>query len=104
MSDIEVKREDTLTRAEAAQRLAALAEGLSNGGTVEFALGASTVKVHVPDELRCEVEIEIDGDEVEFEVELKWTTRKPATRKPAAVATPARRAGTSGRRARGTKT
>lgn len=101
MSDIEVKREDTLTRAEAAQRLAVLAEGLANGGTVEFALGASTVKVHVPDEVRCEVEIEIDGDEVEFEVELKWTTRKPK-----AVATPARRSvGTSGgRRARGTKT
>ncbi|MGB3440878.1 MAG: amphi-Trp domain-containing protein [Actinophytocola sp.] len=88
MSDIEVKREETLTRAEAAKRLAALAEGLADGGAVEFALGASTVKVHVPDKVRVEVEIEIDGDEVELEVELKWHTGKAA---PSAPAAPARR-------------
>lgn len=76
MSDIEVKRADTLTREEAAQRLSALAAGLAEGGKVELALGASTMKVHVPDEIRCEVELEIDGDEVELEVELKWSTGK----------------------------
>ncbi|MEU4667568.1 amphi-Trp domain-containing protein [Amycolatopsis sp. NPDC023774] len=78
MSDVEVKREEKLSREDAAQRLAALATALAEGGEVELALGASTVKVHVPDEVEIEVEIEIDGREVELEVELKWSTGKPA--------------------------
>jgi amphi-Trp domain-containing protein len=99
MSDVEVKREETLSRDEVAQRLAALAEALANGDDVKLTLGASTVKMHVPDEVRIEVEVEIDGDEVELEVELKWSTRKPA-RKPTAAT--ARRPARSSRRARGT--
>lgn len=78
MSDVEVKREETLTRAEAAQQLAALAAALADGEEVSLALGASTVKVHVPDQVRCEIEIEIDSDEVELEVELKWHTGERA--------------------------
>jgi len=99
MSDVEVKHEETLTRDEAARRLAALAAALSDGDDVELALGASTVKVHVPDEVRVEVELEIDGDEVELEVELKWSTGKP---KRSSTAAPVRRATKSTRRARGT--
>jgi amphi-Trp domain-containing protein len=83
MSDVEVKRAEVLTRDEAARRLAALAEALAGGEKVEVALGASTLKVHVPDEVRCEIEIEVDDDEVELELELKWTLAKPA--KPAAA-------------------
>ncbi|WP_326834873.1 amphi-Trp domain-containing protein [Amycolatopsis rhabdoformis] len=78
MSDVEVKREETLSREDAARRLATLAEALQAGGKIEIALGASTVKVHVPDEVAIEVEVEIDGREVELEVELKWSTGKPA--------------------------
>ena len=100
MSDVEVKREETLSRDEAAQRLAALAAALANGHDVELALGASTVKVHVPDEVRVEVELEIDGDEVELEVELKWSTGKPTRTTRAA---PAKRPARTSRRARGTK-
>ncbi|MPZ80382.1 MAG: amphi-Trp domain-containing protein [Actinophytocola sp.] len=97
-ADVEVKRE------EAAQRLAAPAAALADGNKVELALGASTVKVHVPDETRCEIELAIDGDELE--VELKWPTGKPAadTTPATSTTTPARRSGTtSGRRARGPK-
>ncbi|WIX77190.1 amphi-Trp domain-containing protein [Amycolatopsis carbonis] len=78
MSEVEVKREEKLSREDAAQRLAALAAALAAGGKVELALGASTVKIHVPDEVEIEVEIEIDGGKVELEVELKWSTGKPA--------------------------
>jgi amphi-Trp domain-containing protein len=86
MSDVEVKREELLTRAEAAHRLAALAAALADGGKVEVALGASTLKLHVPDQVRCEIEIEVDEDEVELELELKWSLAKPAA---TAKATPA---------------
>lgn len=99
MSDVEVKREETLSRDEAAQRLAALAAALADGGKVELALGASTVKVHVPDEVKIEVELEIDGDEIELEVELKWSNGQPAR---SAAAAPARRTTRASRRPRGT--
>lgn len=84
MSDVEVKRTETLTRHEAAERLSALAAALAKGGHVEVALGASKLKLHVPDSVRCEVEVEVDGDEVELELELKWsTTPEPAPATPA---------------------
>lgn len=74
MSDVEVSRTETLSRNEAARRLAALAAALAEGGNVEMELGASKLKLHVPDHVRCEVELEVDGDEVELELELKWST------------------------------
>lgn len=96
MSDVEVSRAESLSRREAARRLAALAESLANGGRVEVELGASRLKLSVPDQVRCEIEVEIDGDEIELELELKWSTApapvdhdaevpvktKPARRKP----------------------
>jgi amphi-Trp domain-containing protein len=75
VSDVELKRVETMSRHEAADRLAALASALSEGGRAEVALGASVLTLHVPDHVRCEVEVEIDGDEIELEVELKWSTR-----------------------------
>ena len=94
MSDVEVSRTEALTREEAAQRLSALATALAEGGHVKVQLGASTLKLHVPDHVRCEVEVEVevDGDEVELELELKWSMAaapgEPA--EPAAPATTAR--------------
>jgi amphi-Trp domain-containing protein len=79
MSDVEISRTESLTRHQAAKRLAALAAALGDDGHVEVELGASTVKLHVPDHVRCEVEVEVDGDEVEFEVELKWSTAASAS-------------------------
>lgn len=92
MSDVEVSRTESLTRHEAARRLAALATALADGGRVEVDLGASKLTLHVPDQVRCEVEVEVDGDEVELELELKWSTatapsdppgKEPARAKPA---------------------
>jgi amphi-Trp domain-containing protein len=94
MSDVEVKRTESLTRQQAADRLSTLAAALAQGGHVTFELGASKLKLRVPDHVRCEVEVEVDGDEVELEVELKWSTAaEPAAPAPAAPAPakPARR-------------
>ncbi|MGW4489793.1 amphi-Trp domain-containing protein [Amycolatopsis sp. NPDC004368] len=78
MSDVEVERKETLSRQDAARKLAELAAALEESGKVEIALGASTVKVHVPDSVQVEIEVEIDGREVELEVELKWSTGRAA--------------------------
>jgi amphi-Trp domain-containing protein len=82
VSDVEVSRTETLTRHQAAEWLTKLATALAEGEKVELAMGASTLKVHVPDHVRCEIEVEIDGDEVELEMELKWSTApaRPARR------------------------
>jgi amphi-Trp domain-containing protein len=85
MSDVEISRTESLTRQEAARRLSALADALGADGTVEVELGASTLKLHVPDRVQCEVEVEVDGDEVGLEVELKWPTPPAATTNSATV-------------------
>ncbi len=92
MADIEVKREQELSRHEAAGRLRAFAAALDDGGAVEIDLGGGTVKLHVPEMVRAELEIELDGNEVELEMELKWSTGNATRRgtrrrsKPAATA------------------
>lgn len=102
MSDVEISRTESLTRHEAARRLAALAAALSDGGRVEVALGASVVTLHVPDHVRCEVEVEVDGAEIELELELKWSTApvpvpvEPPADAPAAAKPQRRRARAAG--------
>jgi len=97
MSDMEVTREELLTREEAAKRLTALAEALAGGEKVEVALGATRLTVRVPDKVRCEIEIEISDDEVELEVELKWPLGKQAA-KPRTRTAAARRVSSRGGR------
>jgi amphi-Trp domain-containing protein len=87
VTDIELKRKQSLTRKEAAEWLSALATALGDGGQVELSLGDSTVSLEVPDHVRTEFELEIDGNEVEVELELKWSigdsAAAPATAAPA---------------------
>ena len=85
MSDVEISRTESLTRQEAARLLSALADALGADGKVEVELGASTLKLHVPDQIQCEVEVEVDRDEVELEVELTWSTAPAATMNAATV-------------------
>jgi amphi-Trp domain-containing protein len=84
MSDVEVTYKEPLTRKETARRLSALAAALAEDGKVDIELGATRMQVHVPGEVRCKVEVEIDGDEVEFEVELTWSTTAPGQAGPPA--------------------
>jgi amphi-Trp domain-containing protein len=84
MSDMELKRKESLTRQEAANWLAAFAIALAHGGHVQVDLGGTTVRLHVPDDILSQFEVEVDGDELELDIELKWSTA--AAGKPLAVA------------------
>lgn len=84
MSDVEVTYKEPASREETARLLSALAAALADAGKVELDLGSTKMTVRVPGEVQCKVEVEIDRDEVEFEVELRWST-SPAHRDRAPV-------------------
>lgn len=79
MSSMELRRKESLSRQEAANWLAALAIALAHGGPAQVNLGETTVRLHVPDDVRTEFEVEIDGDELELDIELRWSTTPAAT-------------------------
>jgi len=72
MDLIEITQKERLGREEVAARLRTLADMLARHNDVEFDRGGMHFKVHVPDEVDFKLEIEIDDDERELEVELKW--------------------------------
>ena len=80
MSDLELKRKESLTKAEVAKRLSAFAEALASGDDVELEMGGTSMSLRVPDDVRVEFEVEVDGDEIEIEIELKWSTSSAADR------------------------
>ena len=79
MSDVKVEHKVTLTRAEVAKWIADVGVALSGEGTASLVLAESTVELKIPDHVRFEAELEVDGDEVELEIELKWSTARAAT-------------------------
>ena len=80
MSDLELKRKESWTKAEVAKWLSAFAEALASGDDVELEMGDSSMSLRVPDDVRVEFEVEVDGDEIEVEIELKWSTSSAAGR------------------------
>lgn len=74
MSDLELERKESMTRAEAAKRLSAFAAALASGDKIELDLGGTSVSMHVADHVRTEFEVQVDGDEIEVEIELSWST------------------------------
>ncbi|MFJ9945129.1 amphi-Trp domain-containing protein [Streptomyces erythrochromogenes] len=81
MKDLKFEQKSSLSRLEAADQLAALAEALRHGGNAELELGPGTMSLRVPDELSTEIEVEVGDGQIEMEIELKWPT---ATRSGAA--------------------
>ena len=67
MSDLKVEQKQTLSREEAARLITALAEGLSAGGKVTVQMGNSTLELSVAGQVDCELEVAVDGDEIELE-------------------------------------
>lgn len=83
MKDLKFEQKSSLSRAEAADRLDALAAALREGGEAELELGSgTTVSLRIPDDLRTEVEVEVGDGEIELEIEFKWSTRRPRTAPP----------------------
>jgi amphi-Trp domain-containing protein len=76
MDLLEITGEERLGREEAAARLRALATALAKKNEVEYDRGGMQFKVHVPDEVDFKVEIEVEDDEWELEVELKWGRKR----------------------------
>jgi amphi-Trp domain-containing protein len=74
MADLKFEQKGTVSRLEAANRLAALADALRNGGHVNVEVGSGVLQMHIPEQLRSEVEVEVEHGEVEIEIELKWST------------------------------
>lgn len=73
MTTFEVEKKDRVSRSEAATRLRRIANLLSGEDEeVEFERGQTKFKLEVPDELDMKVEIELDHEECELEIELKW--------------------------------
>lgn len=73
MSDVKVERKESLSRDEAAKLLALLSQAFAAGDHADLPFGPSSVSLHIPDRVRAELEVEVEGDEVEFEVEFKWS-------------------------------
>ncbi|MFD6467362.1 amphi-Trp domain-containing protein [Streptomyces goshikiensis] len=77
MKDLTFEVNRSLSRLEAADQLAALAAALREGEEAELELGAATLGLRIPDELRCELEVEIGDGQIELEIELKWPISAP---------------------------
>ncbi|MEJ8640937.1 amphi-Trp domain-containing protein [Streptomyces sp. MS1.HAVA.3] len=72
MTDLKFEQKRSLSRVEAADQLSALAEALRRGGNAELELGPGTLSLRIPDELRTEIEVEVEDGHIEIEFELKW--------------------------------
>jgi amphi-Trp domain-containing protein len=73
MDIFEVEQKETLSRKEIATRLRRLANMLSSDEEeIEFERGGMKFKLHVPEAVHLKVELEVESDERELEIELKW--------------------------------
>lgn len=75
---IEFEWESKATRAEAAALLRELANSLAGEGDLELEHDAWQLKLEVADDVELSVEAEVEGDETELEIELKWSRRSSA--------------------------
>lgn len=61
-----------LRREDAATRLHALADALARSNSVEFQRGDRRITVRIPDQVDLKIEVEIGDDGNELEIELTW--------------------------------
>jgi amphi-Trp domain-containing protein len=61
-----------LRREEAAARLHALADALARNNSVEFERSGHRITVRVPDEVDLKIEVELGDEGNELEIELTW--------------------------------
>ncbi|WP_433727691.1 amphi-Trp domain-containing protein [Actinoplanes sp. CA-051413] len=96
MAGVEIKRKIRISRKEAGARLIELGKALTAAPEAELELDGDSIKFTVADDLAWEFELEVDGNEVELEIELKWSQAPVASPAPD-PAPPARRARNSHR-------
>ena len=72
MDLLKIEQHEQLRREEVAARLRHLADMLESHNDLEFERQGMRFSVHVPDEVKLELELELGTDEREFELELTW--------------------------------
>jgi amphi-Trp domain-containing protein len=72
MDIVEIEQKETLSREEAAAKMHAIADMLARNNEVEFERAGTRIVVKVPDEVHLKIELEVETDERELEIELKW--------------------------------
>ena len=70
MDLLKIEQHEQLRREEVAARLRHLADMLESHNDLEFERQGMRFSVHVPDEVK--LELELGTDEREFEIELTW--------------------------------
>jgi len=88
VAEVEFESKVRISREQAGERLIALGKSLIGGARSNLEQEGHSIHFNIADDVDWEFELNIDGDDVELEIELKWSTRKPPTR--AARAAPAR--------------
>ena len=74
MNEFKHKEEERLSRQQAAERLIDIAYALTAGGPLEFSAAGRRITVPVANELRLRRELKSNGDQLELELELTWST------------------------------
>jgi amphi-Trp domain-containing protein len=72
MSDMKFKKQENVTRDEAALRLMEIATALGRGEKFELVSGGERIRLDVPDWISLELKVDMEDGETELEVELKW--------------------------------
>jgi amphi-Trp domain-containing protein len=72
MDLFEIDETRHLRREDAAARLRDLADALARNNSVEFERGGQRITVRVPDEVDLKIEVELGDDGNELEIELTW--------------------------------
>ena len=72
MDLLKIEQHEQLRREDVAARLRRLADMLESHNDLEFERQGMRFSVHVPDEVRLKLELELGTDEREFELELTW--------------------------------
>ena len=74
MPKLKFEQKENMSRTEAAARLSAIADALGSDAEFELERGGEKLEFNVPEQVRFELEVEIDGNETELEVEIKWSS------------------------------
>jgi amphi-Trp domain-containing protein len=72
MDLFEIDDAQRMSREEAAAKLRSLADALAKNNSVEFERAGRRITVRVPDEVNLKVEVELGDEGNELEVELTW--------------------------------
>ena len=74
MPKLKFEQKENMSRTEAAARLSAIADALGSDAELELERGGEKLELNLPEQVRFVLEVEIDGNETELEVEIKWSS------------------------------